>query len=149
MRIAVIGAGAAGVAAAWLLDRAHHVVLYEAARVPGGHIRTLGGNVAWDGAADLRLDAGVIELECKNFPTVFRVLQRLSVPLREVVGATTPLGRDGARWWTPGAHAGQPAGARALEELKLWWLYPRYLRFVARARRGDLTGRTLDDLVSD
>jgi predicted NAD/FAD-binding protein len=149
MRIVVIGAGAAGVAAAWLLDRDHHVALYEAAPVPGGHIRTLGGNVAWDGPADLRLDAGVIELECKNFPTVFQILQRLGVPLREVVGATTLFGRDGARWWTPGAHAGQPAGARALEELKLWWLYPRYLRFVARARRGDLAGRTLDDLVSD
>lgn len=149
MRIAVIGAGAAGVVSAWLLDRAHHVVLYERAPIAGGHVRTLGANVAWDGPPGLHLDAGVIELERKNFPTVLRVLERLGVPLREVVGATTLLDRDGWRWWTPGAHEGQPMGVRAVEELKLWWLYPRYLRFLARVRRAALADRTLEDLVGE
>ncbi|MFE3203122.1 FAD-dependent oxidoreductase [Embleya sp. NPDC059237] len=40
MRIAIIGAGIAGLTAAWLLDEEHQVTVYEAADRIGGNIRT-------------------------------------------------------------------------------------------------------------
>lgn len=40
LKIAVIGSGAAGLAAAWLLNKRHNVVLLEADERPGGHAHT-------------------------------------------------------------------------------------------------------------
>ena len=40
MRIAVLGAGISGLAAAWRLSRDHEVVVFEAKERPGGNIRT-------------------------------------------------------------------------------------------------------------
>ena len=40
-RIAVVGAGIAGLSAAWLLSRRHDVVLYEANEYLGGHTNTV------------------------------------------------------------------------------------------------------------
>ncbi|MDH3669317.1 MAG: FAD-dependent oxidoreductase, partial [Paracoccaceae bacterium] len=41
LRIAIVGAGIAGLGAAWLLSRRHEVVLYEAESRLGGHARTV------------------------------------------------------------------------------------------------------------
>lgn len=50
MRIGIIGAGGAGMCAAWLLEEAHEVVVWERGEVPGGHARSTtierGGEVA-------------------------------------------------------------------------------------------------------
>ncbi len=40
MRIGIIGAGGAGLCAAWLLEQDHEVVVFERNAVPGGHART-------------------------------------------------------------------------------------------------------------
>src|SRR3546814_15811108 len=40
MRIAVVGSGISGLAAAWLLSRQHDVVLFEANNYLGGHTHT-------------------------------------------------------------------------------------------------------------
>ena len=41
MRIAVVGSGISGLAAAWMLDRCHDVTLYERDTRAGGHSRTV------------------------------------------------------------------------------------------------------------
>lgn len=58
-RVAVIGAGWAGCAAAVeLTRRSHHVTVFEAARVPGGRARTVTfGNVALDNGQHILLGA--------------------------------------------------------------------------------------------
>jgi len=74
MRIAVVGTGAAGLAAAWLLAGPHEVVVYEAERRPGGHCHTV--EVPWRGGS-IPVDTGFIVYNERNYPNLtqwFRVL---------------------------------------------------------------------------
>jgi predicted NAD/FAD-binding protein len=102
MRVAIVGAGAAGLATAWMLDPMHDVVVFEREPTAGGHVRTLGGNVKAPAGLP-RLDMGVIELEERNFPTVARLLDALGVRRVHVPGTTTLLRRDGTRLLSPGS----------------------------------------------
>jgi uncharacterized protein len=49
MRIAVVGSGIAGNAAAWTLSRRYHVTVYERELRPGGHSHTV--TIDYDGEA--------------------------------------------------------------------------------------------------
>lgn len=78
-KIAVIGTGAAGLAAAWSLSKHHEVVLYEASSKPGGHchtvdVPTLRGTVP--------VDTGFIVFNRANYPTLSAAFDHLQVPTR-------------------------------------------------------------------
>ncbi len=63
-RIAIIGGGISGLAAAWLLARHHAVTLYEAEPRLGGHARTvLAGR-----RGDQPVDTGFIVFNYANYP---------------------------------------------------------------------------------
>ena len=79
MRIAVIGGGISGLGCAWLLDRRHEVVLYEAAARPGGHCNTL--TVPWQGAK-LPVDTGFMVYNERNYPNLTRLFHHLGVASR-------------------------------------------------------------------
>jgi thioredoxin reductase len=55
-RIAVVGSGITGLAAAWLLSKQNDVVLYESEGRPGGHTRTI--DVATSDGGVLGVDTG-------------------------------------------------------------------------------------------
>jgi len=78
-RIAVIGAGISGLAAAWLLARNHHVTLYEAAGRLGGHSNTV--QVA-DGADLVPVDTGFIVYNELTYPNLTALFHHLAVPTR-------------------------------------------------------------------
>jgi len=63
MKVAIIGGGASGMAAAYYLNKnGHKVTVFEKQAMLGGHIRTLNKNVKVDTLEpDLILEAGVIE----------------------------------------------------------------------------------------
>lgn len=103
MRIAIIGGGSAGLVAAYLLDSAHQVTVFERAPILGGHVRTLHGNVKSDLAPGVFLDAGVVEFERRNFPTLMRLFHHLGCKLREVPGTTTFWTHRGVHHLAPGA----------------------------------------------
>ncbi len=76
MRIAVIGGGIAGLASAWLLSRAHEVVLFEAHGRLGGHTDTHEVEVAgrrWS------VDSGFIVMNPSHYPLFSALLAELGV----------------------------------------------------------------------
>lgn len=80
MRIAVIGAGISGLAAAYVLARAHDVTLYEREPRLGGHAHThdirLAGH-AWP------VDTGFMVFNLRTYPTFTTLLAQLGVDSRE------------------------------------------------------------------
>jgi uncharacterized protein len=78
-RIAVVGGGISGMAAAHLLAEQHSVVLYEAEPRLGGHARTvLAGK-----RGDQPVDTGFIVFNRVNYPHLVRLFEKLDVPVTE------------------------------------------------------------------
>ncbi len=80
MRIAVIGTGISGLAAAWLLNRRHEVHVFEKQARVGGHSNTV--SVRKEGR-QLRLDTGFIVFNRFNYPYLTRLFDLLSVESQE------------------------------------------------------------------
>jgi predicted NAD/FAD-binding protein len=76
MRVAIVGSGIAGLAAAWLLDRRHEVHLFEKRHRLGGHTHTIVHDV--DGRA-LPLDTGFIVYNERTYPNLTRAFAELEV----------------------------------------------------------------------
>ncbi len=78
-RIAVIGGGISGMAAAHMLADHNSVVLYEAGAALGGHARTvLAGR-----RGDQPVDTGFIVFNRVNYPHLVRLFEKLEVPVTE------------------------------------------------------------------
>ncbi len=78
-RIAVIGGGISGMAAAHLLAETNSVVLYEAAPRLGGHART----VIAGKRKDQPVDTGFIVFNRVNYPHLVALFEKLGVPTAE------------------------------------------------------------------
>jgi len=80
MKIAVVGAGVAGIVAAHLLQRRHNVSLFEKNTYVGGHTNTI---VIKDGPdAGAAVDTGFIVLNDQTYPTFNRFLKQLGVKVQ-------------------------------------------------------------------
>ena len=75
-KIAVIGAGIAGLSAAWMLRDQHDVVLYEAEARPGGHADTQ--TVMVDGKT-INVDTGFIVYNTRNYPNLTALFAELGI----------------------------------------------------------------------
>ncbi|KAI1130328.1 amine oxidase [Nemania abortiva] len=77
-KVAIVGGGAAGVAALWALNRTHHdVYLYEAADRLGGHTNT----IEWKKAKFQTLvDTGFSVLNEETYPNFVNFLRKANVP---------------------------------------------------------------------
>ena len=80
LRIAVVGAGIAGLGAAWLLSRRHDVVLYEANDRLGGHARTV---EAPGPHGPIPVDTGFIVFNHINYPHLTGLFRYLGVPTKK------------------------------------------------------------------
>ncbi|WOP07034.1 FAD-dependent oxidoreductase [Streptomyces cyaneofuscatus] len=71
MRIGIAGAGIAGLAAAWLLDGVHDVVVLEARSTLGGNLRTVHLPDAADGAETVELGVQGVPLRLSHLVAAF------------------------------------------------------------------------------
>lgn len=76
-KIAIIGSGISGLAAAYLLKDTYAVSLYEKNNYYGGHARTL------TVAAQLPIDTGFIVFNHKTYPHLTRLFRHLGVPIKK------------------------------------------------------------------
>ena len=79
-KIAVVGSGISGLAAAWLLDRRHDVTLFEADRRPGGHTRTI--DVEMERGRIVPVDMGFIVFNEQTYPNLTAMFEHLGVATR-------------------------------------------------------------------
>ncbi len=80
MKIAVIGAGVAGLGAAWLLSRQHDVVVYEREGRFGGHSCTADAPGRF---GHQPVDVGFIVFNEPNYPNLVALLDHLGVATEE------------------------------------------------------------------
>ena len=76
-KIAVIGAGVAGLTASYLLSKKHHVFLFDKAHYCGGHANTITIDKGHD--AGLPVDTGFIVFNHRNYPVFLKLLAELDV----------------------------------------------------------------------
>lgn len=142
-RIAVIGAGISGMAAAHLLGEAHSVVLFEAGSGLGGHALT----VTAGRRGDQPVDMGFIVFNKVNYPLLTALFDKLDVPIApsnmsfacSIQGGALEYGlRDLNSLFAQRRNIANPRYLRMLADI---------LRFHRNADRVLTPGMTLRDLL--
>jgi uncharacterized protein len=125
MKIAIIGGGASGMVAAYLLNKnGHHVTVFEKQPILGGHIRTLNKNVKSAQCQDnLFLEGGVIEFPLK-FYNFLNLMKELKVELELVDIGSSLFLKNGNHFLSGSAIRKNYTGLqRLIEYLRLDTIY--------------------------
>jgi hypothetical protein len=143
-RIAVIGGGISGMAAAHLLARDHAVVLIEAERRLGGHARTvLAGR-----RGDQPVDTGFIVFNHATYPNLIALFDRLGVPtVKSNMSFGASLGGGRLEYGLKDLRAifAQPSNIASPRFLRM---LRDIFRFNARAEAAARPGMTIGELLA-
>ncbi len=136
MRIAVIGSGIAGNAAAWALtvSSGHDVTLYEKDGRLGGHSATV--DIDYDGTT-LAVDTGFIVYNELNYPNLTRLFAHLGVETEASEMSFSVSAKGGAFEWS-----GQTAQGKVIDGLfarRRNLVSPSYLRMLTEILRFNRT----------
>jgi predicted NAD/FAD-binding protein len=156
MRVAVIGTGIAGNAAAWTLSKHYPVTVYDREIRPGGHSHTV--TIDYDGTP-LSVDIGFIVYNELNYPELTALFAHLDVETVESCMSFAVTADDGRFEWKGGGKSWrETAGGLFAQPRNL--LSPSYLRMlrdiltfnaqsVADHAAGRLAGLTLAEYFCD
>jgi len=140
-RIAVIGTGISGMAAAWLLSQNHDVTVYERADRIGGHTNTVSAAVGPD---TVPVDTGFIVYNETTYPNLTALFAHLGVPTRLSDMSLAVSLDDGAIEYSSNL-SGLPASMGNLARRRFWSMLRDLPRFYVEARR-DLA--SLDERIT-
>ena len=143
-RIAVIGAGISGMAAAHLLATDHAVVLFEAEGRLGGHAHT----VMAGKHGDQTVDMGLIVFNRTNYPRLTALFEKPDVPLVESDMSFGCSIRGGQLEYALRNLNAQLAQRKNLFSPRYLRMMMDILRFHGQADRMLTPGMTLGDLMS-
>ncbi len=140
LRVAVIGSGIAGLGAAWLLDRAHRVTVFEAGPTLGGHSNTVSVD---DHGCELAIDTGFIVYNAPNYPNLVALFDHLGVATHASDMSFAASLDDGHFEYAGSDLAGLLAQPRNLLRERFWRMMLDIMRFY-RDAPGYLAGPDAD-----
>lgn len=130
-RIAVVGAGVAGLSAAWLLSRRHEVTLFDQNGYLGGHSNTV--EVAGE-RGPVAVDTGFIVYNALNYPNLVQLFQHLGVATEASDMSFAVSLRGGALEYAGTNLAGLFAQASNLGRPRFWRMLRDLHRFYRAAQ---------------
>jgi predicted NAD/FAD-binding protein len=149
MKIAVIGAGVAGMGAAWLLSRKHDVVVYEREDRFGGHSCTVDAHTPKGTRA---VDVGFIVFNERNYPNLVALFDHLGVPTQNS-DMSFAVSLDGGRYEYASSYGGFLAQRRNALRPAFLQMTRDILRFNRLApkllTRSEDLSFTIGDFVAD
>lgn len=129
-RVAVVGSGISGLAAAWLLSRKADVTLFEADRRLGGHAHTVDVSTA-DGR--IPVDTGFIVYNERNYPNLVALFAHLGVPTQQS-DMSFSASLDAGQFEYSGTSLTTMFGQRSnIVRLRFWRMLGDILRFYREA----------------
>ncbi len=127
VKVAIIGAGIAGLGAAHALVPGHDVTVFDAASRAGGHVCT----VEADGHA---VDLGFIVCNRERYPLLFRLFETLGVATRPTtMSFSVSIPKRGVEWGSRGLGA-MFADRAQITDPRHWRFLASVARFVRQAR---------------
>lgn len=147
-RIAIIGSGISGAAAAWALDPTHDVTLFEASTSAGGHTATV--DIDYDGTP-VSVDTGFIVYNELNYPLLTALFQHLQVKTHTSEMSFALSLDDGELEWSGQSYGALFAQRRNLVSPGFYWMLREVLRFnkqcLTDRKDGLLHDRTIGDYI--
>ena len=128
MRVAIVGSGIAGLAAAWRLKDQAQLIVYEAGGYFGGHTHTVDATV---GGIHHPVDTGFLVLNRRTYPGLLGLFAELNIPLAESdmsFSVQQPLAGGRLEW--SGANLDSVFAQRSnLLRPRFWFMLRDILRF--------------------
>ncbi|MEM7302733.1 MAG: FAD-dependent oxidoreductase [Pseudomonadota bacterium] len=140
--IAVVGAGVAGLSAAWLLSKSHAVTLFESNGYAGGHTNTIDIDVP---EGRIPVDTGFIVYNPPNYPNLVALFDHLGVESQSTdMSFAASLG-GGAYEYSGTGFNGIFAQRRNLINVRHWKMLKDIVRFFKQSQ-ADI--EQLDDTIT-
>ena len=148
MKIAVVGSGIAGNAAAWSLSKLHDVTIFEKDQRIGGHANTVAVNY---NGHKITVDTGFIVFNEHNYPNFTALLEHLDVSASKTIMSFSVSLDDGRFEWRGNQVKGIFAQKRNIFSPGFLYMLGDILRFNRLAKKdlnsGALCGLTMRDYL--